>query len=149
MPGMKSCSSNGGRIWLSKSENSKIAEQFCFETKLLGTQFWKPLFGGQCGDQYGGKWNLTPNCLIWQKMTRTLAGTFILKYGNCWIHVEGNLIIMLKVYPHHEHTSYLSREPRVYPCKFFLAGVNFYRFNAKNWPFWQILREKVAFFLQI
>ena len=48
-----------------------------------------------------------------------------------------------------DHTSYLSREPRVYPCKFFLAGVNFYRFNAKNWHFRQILREKVAFFLQI
>ena len=47
------------------------------------------------------------------------------------------------------HTSYLSREPRVYPCRFFLAGVNFYRFNAKNWHFRQILREKVAFFLQI
>ena len=48
-----------------------------------------------------------------------------------------------------KHTSYLSREPRVYSCKFFLAGVNFYRFNAKNWHFRQILREKVAFFLQI
>ena len=32
------------------------------------------------------------------------------------------------------------------PCKFFLDGVNFYRFNAKNWHFRQILREKVAFF---
>ena len=31
------------------------------------------------------------------------------------------------------HTSYLSRTPRIYSCKFFLAGVNFYRFNAKNW----------------
>merc|ERR1712115_600019 len=29
---------------------------------------------------------------------------------------------------------------------FFLAGVNFYRFNAKNWHFRQILRGKVAFF---
>ena len=48
-----------------------------------------------------------------------------------------------------KHTSNLSRIPRVYPCKFFLAGVNFYRFNAKNWHFQQILREKVAFFLQI
>jgi len=36
-----------------------------------------------------------------------------------------------------------------HPCKFFLAGVNFYRFNAKNLHFRQILREKVAFFLQI
>ena len=47
------------------------------------------------------------------------------------------------------HTSNLSREPRVYPCQFFLAGVNFYRFNAKNWHFRQILREKVAFFTDL
>ena len=33
------------------------------------------------------------------------------------------------------HTSYLSRTPRIYSCKFFLAGVNFYRFNAKIWQF--------------
>ena len=46
--------------------------------------------------------------------------------------------------PH--HTWYLLREPRVYPCKNFLAGVNFYRFNAKNWHFRKILRGKVAFF---
>ena len=49
-----------------------------------------------------------------------------------------------------EHTSYLSREPWVYPCKFFLAGVNSYRFNAKNWHFWKILREKKgAFFTDL
>ena len=33
--------------------------------------------------------------------------------------------------------------------KKFLAGVNFYRFNAKNWHLRQMLRKKVAFFLQI
>ena len=47
------------------------------------------------------------------------------------------------------HTSYLSREPREYPCIFFLAGVNFYRFYAKNWHFRQILREKVTFFTDL
>ena len=47
------------------------------------------------------------------------------------------------------HTSYLSRTPRTCPCKFFLAGVNFYRFNAKKWHFRQILREKVAFFTDL
>ena len=52
-------------------------------------------------------------------------------------------------YPVLKHTSYLSLEPRVYPCKFFLAGVNFYRFNAKNWHFWQILHQKVAFFTDL
>ena len=53
------------------------------------------------------------------------------------------------IYYIYVHTSYLSRTPQIYLCKFFLAGVNFYRFNAKNWHFRQILREKVAFFLQI
>ena len=43
----------------------------------------------------------------------------------------------------------MSRIPRIYPCKIFLAGVNFYRFNAKNWHFRQILREKVAFFTDL
>ena len=33
------------------------------------------------------------------------------------------------------HTWYLLRAPREYPCKFFMACVNFYRFNAKNWQF--------------
>ena len=31
----------------------------------------------------------------------------------------------------------------------FLAGVNFYRFNGKNWHFRQILREKLAFFTDL
>ena len=34
-----------------------------------------------------------------------------------------------------KHTSYLSRTPRIYSCKIFLAGVNFYRFYEKNWRF--------------
>ena len=50
------------------------------------------------------------------------------------------------------HTSNLSREPRVYPCKFFLTSVNFYRFNTKNWHFRQILYNKmciIIYFLPI
>ena len=47
------------------------------------------------------------------------------------------------------HTLYLSRKPREFSCKFFLAGVNFYRFNAKNWHFRHILREKLAFFTDL
>ena len=44
-------------------------------------------------------------------------------------------------------TSNLSRIPRVYLCKFFLAGVNFYRFNAKNWHFsTDFTRKKWRFF---
>ena len=49
-----------------------------------------------------------------------------------------------------EHTFYLSQTPQTCLCKKKLPGVNFYRFNAKNWHFRQILRKKVAFFfLQI
>ena len=44
------------------------------------------------------------------------------------------------------HTWYLSQTPQTCLCKKKLPGVNFYRFNAKNWHFRQILREKVAFF---
>ena len=32
----------------------------------------------------------------------------------------------------YSHTSYLSRAHERGSCEFFLAGVNFYRFNAKN-----------------
>ena len=47
------------------------------------------------------------------------------------------------------HTSYLSRIPRIYPCKFFLAGVNFYRFNAKNWHFDRFYVKKWLFFTDL
>ena len=48
--------------------------------------------------------------------------------------------------PRVAHTSNLSRIPRIYPCKFFLAGVNFYRFNAKNWHFDRFYVKKWLFF---
>ena len=51
-----------------------------------------------------------------------------------------------------EHTSYLSREPREFSCKFFWAGVNFYRFNAKNWQFtvyFAVITQKIGNFLCI
>ena len=34
-------------------------------------------------------------------------------------------------------------------CKKKLPGVNFYRFNAKNWHFQQFLRKKLAFFTDL
>ena len=48
-----------------------------------------------------------------------------------------------------QHTWYLSRSPRTCPCKFFLAGVNFYRFNAKNWQFtvyFAVITQKLAIY---
>ena len=51
-----------------------------------------------------------------------------------------------------EHTSYLSREPQEFSCKFFLAGVNFYRFNGKNWQFTvyiAVITLKIGIFLCI
>ena len=50
------------------------------------------------------------------------------------------------------HTWYLSRTPRTYSCKIFLAGVNFYRFNAKNWQFtvyFVVITQKIGNFLCI
>ena len=75
--------------------------------------------------------------------------------GLTWLTLDNNAMLYFfsmcskptPCYP--IHTSNLSREPRIYPCKFFLAGVNFYRFNAKNWHFRQILREKVVFFTDL
>ena len=52
----------------------------------------------------------------------------------------------------HSHTSYLSRKPREFSCKFFLDGVNFYRFNAKNWQFtvyFDVITQKIGNFLCI
>ena len=46
-----------------------------------------------------------------------------------------------------EHTSYLSRAYERGSCKFFLAGVNFYRFNAKNWQFtvyFAVITQKIG-----
>ena len=45
------------------------------------------------------------------------------------------------------HTSNLSRIPRVYPCKFLLAGVNFFRFYAKIWQFIVYFAVIYVFFL--
>ena len=52
---------------------------------------------------------------------------------NMWMNITVNLGRLVKGREIQEsvaeneylHTSYLSQEPRVYPCKFFLAGVNF------------------------
>ena len=54
--------------------------------------------------------------------------------------------------PSCSHTWYLLRKPREYPCKFFLASVNFYRFNAKNWQFtvyFAVITQKIGNFLCI
>ena len=84
-------------------------------------------------------------CISW-----TLKTTFRLKI-KCWAMKTPQAKVLCMCCEREltswvKHTSYLSRIPRIYPCEFFLAGVNFYRFNAKNWHFRQILREKLAFF---
>ena len=48
-----------------------------------------------------------------------------------WLKIQKNLNISYSPI----HTWYLSRTPRIYSCQFFLAGVNFFRFNAKIWQF--------------
>ena len=60
------------------------------------------------------------------RIRRTLVemALFITNYGVSVCAGEGTM-----------HTSYLSRTRGRRPCKFFLAGVNFYRFYAKKWRF--------------
>ena len=58
-------------------------------------------------------------------------------------------IIVLVIIIMQIHTSNLSRIPRIYPCKFFLAGVNVYRFNAKNWHFDRFYVKKWLFFTDL
>ena len=51
-----------------------------------------------------------------------------------------------------KHTWYLSLAPWAYPCKFFLAGVNFYRFNANNLQFtvyFAVITQKIGILLCI
>ena len=58
----------------------------------------------------------------------------------------------LGILAYYKHTSYLSRKPREFSCNFFLAGVNFYRFNAKNWQFtvyFAVITQKIGNFLCI
>ena len=51
----------------------------------------------------------------------------------------------MSIYPYicMDHTFYLSQTPQTCLCKKKLAGVNFHRFNAKNWRFLQIQRFSV------
>ena len=63
-----------------------------------------------------------------------------------------NLDILLIFSEHDMHTSYLSRAHERGSCNFFLAGVNFYRFNAKNWQFtvyFAVITQKIGNFLCI
>ena len=62
------------------------------------------------------------------------------------------VIVQLYVCVSPNHTWYLSRTPRTCSCKSFLAGVNFYRFTAKNWQFtvyFAVLTQKIGNFLCI
>ena len=61
-----------------------------------------------------------------------LAGSFDVSW---WLWCWGCILQYTYLLYVLTHTSYLSQTPRVYSCKFFLAGVNFYRFNAKNWHY--------------
>ena len=58
-----------------------------------------------------------------------------------------NIKLISKIWTDYSHTSYLSRKPREFSCKFFLASVNFYRFNAKNWQFtvyFAVITQKIG-----
>ena len=67
--------------------------------------------------------------------------------GRNWSHPQLTSLLLLLVMmivmiiPHICHGRHGRR-----PCKFFLAGVNFYIFNAKNWHFFTDLTQKIGVF---
>ena len=75
-----------------------------------------------CNEQNEGIWKRRKNYYVSQKNNH-IYYKFWKRTDTGWLERREGL------------TSNLSRIPRVYLCKFFLAGVNFYRFNAKNWHF--------------
>ena len=104
----------------------------------------------------------TKSVSIWQPLAKKLIShsllTFLHKNPGWHIWYPGNfepphfhqVRSKCEVRTRLVHTSYLSRIPRIYPCKFFLAGVNFYKFNAKNWQFtvyFAVITHKTGNFL--
>ena len=61
--------------------------------------------------------------------------------------IRRNLSEIRLVHKSEFHTWYLSRTPRTYSCKFFLAGVIFFRFNRKIWQFtvyFAVITQKIG-----
>ena len=117
------------------SFHSEKHSSFCFETKLK-RRYWNTGTNFNCSSQ--------PSSVHWLS-----TSIFPCSFDVCLSrHYDVSSFFSLFGRPNQprHHTWYLSRTPRVYSCKFFLVGVNFYRFNAQNWHFRQILRKKVAFF---
>ena len=87
-------------------------------------------------------WNLIlVDALTLASFSKTGDFPYFSKYSNLWCIILCNFYNIISFWKvsfflfQKFHTSYLSRTPRTSPCRFFLAGVNFYRFNAKNWLF--------------
>ena len=136
------------------TENTEMPGQSYIPTH----QLFSSLF---CDDKESGKWSISHeideamlsssmclfNILYYDRNSSlNLLGP---AYRPIWAYLKTpnrNILWFGGVWVPLLHTWYLSRTPRICSCKFFLVGVNFYRFNAKNWHFRQILREKVAFF---
>ena len=63
----------------------------------------------------------------------TIVWVFFWSDGDCSYTNENHFSALLSAIPHICHGCHGRR-----PCKFFLASVNFFRCNAKNWRFLQI-----------
>ena len=82
------------------------------------------------------------DCFHYLKKNVGMLIKSITLWSFCWLSSEASP----------SHTWYLSRTPQVYSCKFFLAGVNLYRFNAKNCQFtvyFAVITQTIGNFLCI
>ena len=85
-------------------------------------------------------------CLPGRFVANTIMVTFLSFNSSAIIWQKPITLISLKqqIIPHICHGRHGRR-----PCKFFWDGVNFYRFNAKNWQFtvyFAVITQKLAIF---
>ena len=57
--------------------------------------FLKSIFGGQCGDRSGARWNSTRNCSIWRAAIQNSVPGCTEKFGHCSTIVGGLTIILI------------------------------------------------------
>ena len=127
-----------------------FCEVLQLDANLNSTSFFLPSISILLYKSAAGSFNL--NFVPFYKKSRLCLTVVHI----CWTY-HGHLQYFCKMeYQHFQHFIWQEFIPHIChgrhgrrPCNFFLAGVNFYRFNAKSWHFRQILREKVAFFTDL
>jgi len=109
---------------------------------ILVTEFPYPGWGfNPFNWDLGGMWTVqyryvcghemsSPGCRYFYPCCQRFEGFLLKKFFSCVKSCSTKKVGWHKNIPHICHGRHGRR-----PCNFFLAGVNFYQFNAKNWQF--------------